>query len=282
MSPSVNPGPEVFLAAAGVPRSGSLKRPSLRGKKQCNLPTIPGKPDRHTVRTAHLHRPLVVTLLFALVAGCAALPQPDVFQPAAEVPPGYVEPAGPGGLYRIDRADLTLYTFRAGWLSGLAHNHVMETSAVQGAVRLTEPVSGSTARLYFRPWDLVLDDPDARAAAGPGFESKRSAADIAATRTRMLGPRGFDSNRHPFGVVDVHWADASAVMLEIHFRDRQVPLRVPATWRITAQRIDASAEFEIDHALLGIHPYSAFAGAMAVAEPIRVRLVLSATRDPAL
>jgi len=216
--------------------------------------------------------------LLTLVAGCAALPQPEVVPPARDVPPDYVEPSGTGALYRIDQADLTLHTYRAGWLSGLAHNHVMETDAVQGTIHLTQSRFGSLARLYFRPWDLVLDDPAARTVAGPGFESKRTAADIAATRSRMLGPRGFDSNAFPFVVVDVRWVDEKSVALSIHFRDRVISMPVPLIWQITERRIDASADFEIDHATLGIRPYSAFVGAMAVAEPIRVQLVLSAKR----
>ncbi|MGE0621408.1 MAG: hypothetical protein AB7I04_07890 [Pseudomonadales bacterium] len=230
------------------------------------------------MRRVPIQKPLALLLLLASIAGCAALPQPEVHAPLLDVPPGYEVPPGAGTLYRIDRADLTLHTYRAGWLSGLAHNHVMETDTVRGDIRLSEPLSASAARLYFRPWDLVLDDPDARAAAGPGFESERTAADIAATRTRMLGPRGFDSNDHPFVVADVRWADETALALTLHFRDRQVEVRAPAQWQISAQRIDASAGFDIDHTELGIRPYSAFAGAIAVAEPIRVRIVLSALR----
>jgi len=230
---------------------------------------------RHSV---HITRTFGLGVLILFVAGCAALPQPEVLPPAAEVPPGYAEPRGTGTLYRIDRAALTLYTYRAGWLAGLAHNHVMETDAVEGAIRLTEPRSGSMARLYFRPWDLILDDRAARDTAGPGFESERSAADIAATRSRMLGPKGFDTNNHPFVVVDVRWADETSAALSIRFRDQSVDRQIPISWQIDEQRIEASADFEIDHTTLGIRPYSAFAGAMAVAEPIRVRLVLSAVR----
>jgi hypothetical protein len=225
---------------------------------------------------------LLATALTWLIGGCAALPQPDVREPSVTRPPDYSDPAGRGRLYRIEEARLTLHTYRAGWLSRLAHNHVIETHEVHGAIRLDSPRNRSAGRLYFRPWDLVLDDPGARAAAGPGFESPRSPADVAATRARMLGPRGFDSNEHPFVVVDARWADETHVMLVIHFRATTLDRLVPVAWRLADNRLTASADFELTHTSLGIRPYSAFAGAIAVADPIRVRLTLSAVPADAL
>ena len=222
----------------------------------------------------------LMTAVVALAAGCAALPQPDILPPSLDAPADYGEPSGPGLLYRIDRAQLTLYTEKSGWLRGLAHGHVIETDAVHGAIRLTDPAPGSTARLYFRPWDLVLDRPESRRAAGVGFESERSAADIAATRARMLGPRGFDSNDHPFVTVDVGWVDEHSAHITIRFRGRVAEQRVPLEFRVLDGQIDARAEFDIGHEALGIRPYSAFAGAIAVAETIRISLVVSARRIP--
>ncbi len=218
---------------------------------------------------------LAITLLFA--SSCALLPQPAIQPPTESTPPvesGHKPKAATA--YQVTTASLEIHTFKAGWLAGLAHNHVMETAEVQGTIYLIEPVDQSTARLYFRPWDLQLDDPSSRARAGAGFESERSAADVAATRTRMLGPSGFDSNEHPWVIVDVRWRDAVQVALQIGFRGDTYAFDVPMTWSIQAQEISAKADFELSHRALGIRPYSAFAGAIAVADPIRVQLTLSA------
>ncbi len=220
--------------------------------------------------TGRLARPLLVLLL----GGCAALPQPEILPPPDGPPAAYRTPDGPGTLYPIRQAKLILHTYRAGWLAGLTHNHVMETDALRGAVLLGEPSARSRAVLYFRPWDLLLDRPEARAAAGEGFESARSAGDIAATRTRMLGPRGFHANRHPFVVVEVRWVDEDHAALAIRFRDTVHEARVPVRWRLQGNRLEVAADFELRHEDLGIRPYSAFAGALAVAEPIRVQLTL--------
>ncbi len=229
------------------------------------------------------NRMLALGLVVLLaMAGCATLPQPDVFPPTAAVPETL--PAPPPGTvsYRITAADLEIHTYRAGWQAGRAHNHVMETTAVAGEVYLGEPIEVSKAILYFRPWDLILDDPDSRLAAGDGFESTRTAADIEATRVRMLGPKGFDSNQHPFVFVHVAWSDPESVALEIEFRGSRFPFEVPASWTLDEERIELTADFQLTHAALGIKPYSAFAGALAVAEEIRVQLSLSAERSPSL
>jgi hypothetical protein len=152
----------------------------------------------------------------------------------------------------------------------------METTRIGGAIHLAEPLEDSTAQMYFRPWDLVLDDPDSRAAAGAGFESERSAEDIAATRTRMLGPKGFHSNDHPWVKVSVSWKTRTEAVLEIDFRDGIYAFDVPLNWSIEGDVLSASADFELSHRALGIRPYSAFAGAIAVADPIRIQLTLSA------
>ena len=224
---------------------------------------------------------LLIVLWLVCNNGCALLPQPEVIAPDRQLPPVIESPARGQELFQIDQAELTLHTYRAGWLSALAHNHVMTTSSVKGVIRLAEPIYQSTATLYFRPWDLILDDPATRAAAGQGFESTRSAADIAATRSRMLGPAGFDSNKHPYVVVEVNWVSESLAGLTIRFRDTLITHEVALTWSRNQNQLTVQADFEIDHQELGIKPYSAFAGAIAVAEPVRVQLTLSAQQaDP--
>jgi hypothetical protein len=256
---------------AAIAQRNDLKKE----KAQCNLQASRFKTAGS--RMTRL-RPIQIGLLIiaCVLSGCALLPQPDVLPPDGTlVPNPATAPADATG-YRIDAAELEIHTFRAGWLSGLAHNHVIETDVVIGRIDLADPIERSRAALYFRPWDLVLDDPATRAAAGSGFESERSAADIAATRTRMLGPRGFDSNQHPWVAIDVRWQDADHAALTIGFRGREIPVVVPLTWSREGGTLRAAADFELSHRALGIRPYSAFAGAIAVADPIRIQIRLSA------
>ena len=225
-------------------------------------------------------RPILLLLSSLALVGCAALPQPDIDAPQADLET--VQSALPdeaGSLrYRIDAAKITLKTYRAGWLAGLAHSHVMTTERVVGEILLAEDRSRSVAMVTFRPWDLVLDDPEERANAGAGFESERSQADIEATRTRMLGPRGFDSNVHPFVTTQIRWQAQDEVGIEISFRDDVVSVNAPVRWQEADGRIEATSAFTLTHQDLSLKPYSAFLGALAVAQPIDVSIELSASR----
>lgn len=252
--------------------------------RQCSLPGTPGKSDQADMTSITLKAgaPVLRWCLWAwvllLCSACALLPQPRIDPPSVALPDPGLSASLPGVSYQIVRAQLELHTFRDGWLSHLAHNHVMQTDAISGAIQLTDPIENSTARLYFRPWDLVLDDPAAREAAGTGFESERTDADIAATRRRMLGPKGFDSNAHPLVTVEVSWLDASQVSLVIQLRGERYRFPAAVTWSRTERGIEARSDLQLSHRELGMKPYSAFAGAIAVADPIRIRLQLSAER----
>jgi hypothetical protein len=224
-----------------------------------------------------LHRLSLIGSISLVLSGCALLPQPDVEPPTTAAPPLRIEIPVGSTRYEVDRAELVIHTFRAGWLQGQAHNHVMTTDRLSGDIYLADPLESSAAIVSFRPWDLILDDPAARAAAGPGFESERSAADIEATRTRMLGPRGFHTNDFPFVLAEVRWHDEDHAAVHIALRGDRFVFVVPLQWTIEGERIEVDADFELSHRALGLTPYSAFAGAIAVADRIRVQLSLSAS-----
>ena len=222
---------------------------------------------------------LVITIL--ALGACAALSQPEIHLPASDLPVDDLlgdYALRPGVLYEIETARILIKTYRGGWLSSLAHSHVMTTDRVAGEVWLAGSSKESRAVLVFRPWDLVLDDPQERLRAGAGFESTRTAGDIAATRQRMLGPKGFDSNNHPLVSVRVDWLSNAAADLTINFRGGSYVREAQVDWSMTGNKITAEGKFSIDHSDLNIQPYSAFAGAIAVARTIDVSIQLIAGR----
>lgn len=216
-----------------------------------------------------------------LLAGCAALPQPEINPVSVDVPADFpfdqYRRHRDGQVFAVDQSELVIRTYRAGWLKDLAHSHVLTASTLNGLIFVDPAGDASMADLYFRPYDLILDEAEARAAAGPEFESVRSEADIAATRLRMLGPRLLDSNDHPF--IRIHVAPGrppDEVLLSIVLRSHTTTRPVPVEWSISAERLEVSASFRLTHAELGLQPYSAFAGALAVAQPVDVTLILRA------
>lgn len=232
---------------------------------------------------------LFTALLTGMLSSCALLPQPEINPVTASCslsPQVEEKPATGATLFRISDALLTLKTYRSGWLQGLAHNHVMTTNQVNGVIGLAPPPATSSAALCFRPFDLTLDDAQARLDAGEGFESIRTAKDIEATRSRMLGPKGFDSNQHPQVEVRIRLADTLVpepgkqnVVLSIGLRGQWFEKVVPLRWRLSEDRLAAEADFQISQQALGIRPYSAFAGAIAVDDVVQVTMTFTATRE---
>lgn len=221
-------------------------------------------------------------LAVLLLAGCAALPQPQIAPVTVDVPADFPfdrylqRPAGQ--VFLVDQSELVIKTYRAGWLKGLAHSHVLTTSTLKGLVLLDPAGKASMADLYFRPYDLVLDDPEVRAAAGPEFAPVRTESDVAATRLRMLGPRLLHSNDHPFIRLHVEPGRASGeVLLSIVLRSHTATRLMPVEWSISAERLEVRASFRLTHAELGLKPYTAFAGALAVADSVDVVVALRAS-----
>jgi len=249
---------------------------SDKRNNQCNLPVSPSNPSQRLSPLSHL---TFIVLLFGLLSGCALLPQPPIEPPVDSAPSAErldIAADADSVPFRIATAELTIKTYRGGWLPGISHNHVMTTDKLGGVIHLSEDRSKSRAIAYFRPYDLVLDDPTTRQQAGIGFESERSEQDILATRTRMLGPAGFASNDYPFVLIRIEPVSLSEVNLEIGFREGIYHHQLPLAWELVDGTLNITGQFKLTHSQLGLKPYSALAGAIGVADDVDVEIVLSA------
>ncbi len=232
---------------------------------------------------SHLYRVLFTTLV-AFAAGCA----PQVRQPpplATAFPPNF--PAAlystlpREAVYRVipDRSTLILKVHRAGALASFGHNHVIE-SHIDGFVYLAEELANARADLFVVVANFVVDDPAARAAAGPDFETLPTASDIEGTRTNMLGPKLLDADRSPYIVVHVVpgqvGEQSTQVQVSIQIRDHVATLPVGVLWSRNRDELSVHATFAIDHAVLGLEPFSALGGVLRVAEKIDVAVSLVA------
>jgi hypothetical protein len=218
------------------------------------------------------------TIIGALIlAACA---------PVREAPPAPIAPpvtvAIAPGHYLIGPGDgaITVRVRRAGPLAALGHNHVITSGSVTGAVDVADDAASSRAVVRLDVVDLVVDDPDARAAAGAGFESAPSAADVAGTRANLLGPRVLDADHHPTIAATI-----TLVRLEGNRADLSVTARlagqegtfpVSAVLEVTDGGFEVAASLSVDHATLGLTPFSVMGGALRVAEAIEVDVRLLA------
>jgi polyisoprenoid-binding protein YceI len=100
----------------------------------------------------------------------------------------------------------------------------------------------------------------------------------------MLGESLLDAAEHPFirvQITPLHVGEQSTqVQLAIEIRGKTVTMPVDVVWHRANGELSITAQFDVDHATLGLEPYSALGGAMRVGDPMDIRVALvAATRN---
>jgi len=207
-------------------------------------------------------------------------PAPSEFP--ADFPTHFYASEPADAVYRVipARSSLTVKVYRAGPLAALGHNHVVNSASADGFIYLADDLANARADFFVPVDSFVVDDPTARAAAGPDFATQPSASDIAGTREHMLGPALLDAAAFPYirvHVAPLHVGEQSTrVSVSIDVHGKSVTLPVDVAWHRTDHELSIVAQFSVDHATLGLEPYSALGGALRVADSIDVGIALVA------
>jgi len=197
---------------------------------------------------------------------------------------GWPIPSG-ATVYTIDsdRSIVTLRVYRAGRLAKLGHNHVITSAneAGQAWTDGTPAASGFEARLAVN--DLIVDDPAARAAAGPDFPGELPDAAREGTRKNMLRADVLDGERYPEIVVRAGslggtW-DQPTVTASVTLKGRTRTIDVPLAIARTDDVIVARGAFRILQSDFGITPFSIGGGAIAVADAVEILFEIRAVRQ---
>jgi hypothetical protein len=160
---------------------------------------------------------------------------------------------------------------------------VISAHGIEGDVWLQPRPERSACALYLPVADLLVDDPQERAAAGGEFAEPLDASDRDGTRAHMLGERQLDAARFP--VIGLRCLRLTAtpggmsLELAVTLRDHAAHLTVPLQWEQQGDTLRASGDFSFKQSALGLEPYSLFFGALRVADEIHARFVLVA-RQP--
>jgi hypothetical protein len=166
-------------------------------------------------------------------------------------------------------------------LARLGHNHVILARGLAGWI--ANPDKPALASFYLQiPVDaFVVDEPQARAEAGPEFAEPVDDDAKAGTRHNMLGAALLDAAQHP--VIEIRGTavaraepDMQAtvhVSIAGHDSTQVVPFRL----RRAAGELTASADFPLRQTDLGLTPFSVMMGALRVEDQIQVTLTLVAT-----
>lgn len=187
--------------------------------------------------------------------------------------------------YVVDAAqsDLHWLVYKAGALARLGHNHTIAVGDLRGTVNVDRAdLSSSTFELEFAVANLVVDDPELRATKGDEFASVPTADDVAGTRGNMLGERVLDGEKYPsIRIVGSGPASLGAVQpiaVKVEMLGRVIDLAVPTWVAIEGDELTARGEFELDHADLGMQPFSVMMGALQVGEKLSFAYDVKARR----
>lgn len=218
--------------------------------------------------------------LALLCSGCALPPRPP--PPAAPAAP-IVEPVGPFEAYEIVSSRVEVRVHRDGPMAQLGHNHLIVTDALAGTVQRREPRSDTRFVLELPLASLIVDDPAARAAAGPEFVNEVPQADREATQHNLLGPALFDAARQPVMRLTAESLEGGPVdwlaQVRVSLRGEERTIGVPLSVQIDGEELHVHASFKLHHADLGLVPFSVALGALRVRDEFDVDCRLVAKRD---
>jgi len=177
---------------------------------------------------------------------------------------------------------LHVLVYRGGTFAKLGHNHVMSSKSLTGRVWMHPQIAQSGFEMTFPVADLIVDDPDARRAAGSEFPPEIPEADKQGTRKNMLRTEVLDADNYPR-------VEVKSVKIEGALPDAQVTARitikqgtrdvvVPVKVTVSGDRLTAAGEFSIQQTDFGMKPFSVAMGALEVKDRLDVRFSVVALK----
>jgi len=224
---------------------------------------------------------VAATLFLAgALSGCPTRPPPPPSQVHA-APPAPVAPHT-GRPYDIAAAEslLTVRVYRGGTLASAGHNHLIASHTLAGTVYVPGEVLKSSIELHLAVAELTVDEPELRAReAGGDFQPQLPQSARDGTRRNMLGPAVLDAAEYPEVVLRSERLEAPAAgapgavvaWLDAQVRDQHRTISVPVRYQIAGDTVTLTGEAALRQSELGLTPFTALLGALAVQDEMRVR-----------
>jgi hypothetical protein len=233
-------------------------------------------------------RRLLAAVLATLLAGCPL--RPGVPAPPPSAPQAPTPHAGVPYDIVADQSLLTVLVYRGGTLASAGHNHVIASRSLEGTVYVPADVLRASFEVHVPLATLTVDEAALRARElSPDFPADVPESARQGTRRNMLGETLLDAGHYPQIVLRALGLEAQAgagnaapganavlARVETTVRGQQRALAVPVSYRLAAGTLEVSAEFALRQSDLGLTPFTALLGALAVQDEMRVRLQLLA------
>jgi hypothetical protein len=243
---------------------------------------------------------LLLVCALALLAGCPLTPRVPAPTPATASTPATAPPpaaAHEGKPYDIVSADslLIVRVYRGGALASAGHNHVIASHDLSGAIYVPADPLRSSFEVHIPVATLTVDEKELRARElSPDFPADVPESARQGTRRNMLGDALLDAAHHPEIVLRAlrltnpaaapgQSAPATGAVtntllarVAVEVRGAERAVEVPVSYRLTGDALEISAQFPLRQSDLGLTPFTAMLGALAVQDEMRVSLQLLA------
>jgi YceI-like protein len=231
-----------------------------------------------------------VLFLAGTLGGCPTRPPAP---PAPLRAPEAAPPAAPrvGRPYDVEAEQslLTVLVYRAGALASAGHNHVIASHTLGGSVYLPADLGAASFEVHVPVAALTVDEAPLRAAqSAADFPPDVSDGARAGTRRNMLSAAVLDAAEYPevvlrcarlAGAPQPPSGDATA-LIDTAVRDRTRTLRVPLHYELAGDTLSVTGEMPLRQSDLGLTPFTALLGALAVEDEMRVRFRIVARAAP--
>jgi polyisoprenoid-binding protein YceI len=235
------------------------------------------------MRAACTIRALCILAVTASVVGCATRTPKSA--PIAPSVPAHAESPALGHAYQVLGGEslLIVRVYRGGTLSRAGHNHIVASHDLAGTIYVAPDLSRSSFELQLPVASLTVDEAELRAAQGADFAADVPDSAREGTRKNMLGPAVLDAEHYPQISLfsDTLDMDAGRLMarVQIRIRGETHVFTVPVTYTLSANELLAQGEFALKQTDLGLAPFTALLGALAVQDEMQLQFRIVARAD---
>ena len=226
----------------------------------------------------------VAGFVLTSLAGCPTRPTGPEPAAATRIAPAAQEPRHEGRPFDVAPGEslLTILAFRAGTLAKFGHNHVIASHDLSGTFYVPDDIAHSTFELHVPVGQLAIDEPDLRAKEGPDFPRDVPDSAREGTRRNMLSDALLNGAQYEdITLVSQHIDTATPgsqvkADIQVTVRGQTHTISVPVTYSLTNGELTASGDLPLKQSDLGLTPFTAALGALAVQDEMRVRFHLVA------
>ena len=189
--------------------------------------------------------------------------------------------------YQIDSdaSYIHVFTDRAGPLKALSHYHVIELAPISGQFSFTN-IQSATAELTLEPASFKVDAPETTALYPDVWSEPVSEGAARGTKKNMLSKKLLFAEAFPkiqvavaLEPLDFFEGSTTTVTFQtrITLKDSEFEFSIPGTLETTTDALIAQASVQISHKDLGLKPFKAGAGAIAVGKELNFLVYIHAT-----